>query len=199
MMNKPLRIGITGGIGSGKSTVTQIFKLLGIPVYDADSAAKRLMEENDELAKALKNNFGNKSFINGKLNRQYLADAVFGNDHLLKKINSLVHPVVAKDCDSWSMQYSSGYILKEAALLFETGTYHDLDEVLLVFSDQDTRIRRIKKRDPQRTSKQILNIIGQQMPANKAKDMADYIIYNDEEQMLIPQVLKIHSQLIKKT
>lgn len=198
MKSSLLRVGITGGIGTGKSTVTKIFKLLGVPVYDADTMAKRLMEEDDNLIAAIKEEFGSNSYSGGKLARQYLAKTVFGNELLLDKLNALVHPVVAKHFTNWTTQYSSGYILKEAALLFETASYLELNSVILVQSPLETRIERIKNRDPQRSSAQILSIIERQMPVEEAIGLADFIIKNDESQLLIPQVLHLHKKLIKK-
>ena len=198
MKNSPLRVGITGGIGTGKSTVTQIFKLLGVPVYDADTIAKNLMEEDEDLISSIKEAFGSDSYSSGKLDRQFLAEKVFGNEDLLEKLNALVHPVVAAHFAKWTNQFSDQFILKEAALLFETGSYHDLDYVILVQSPLETRLERIKSRDSQRSSEQILNIIERQMPVEEAIGLADFIIQNDESHMLIPQVLELQKKLIKK-
>lgn len=198
MNNSPLRVGITGGIGTGKSTVSLIFKLMGVPVYDADSMAKKLMVEDESLIASIKAEFGNETYVGGKLNRQFLAERVFKNAPLLEKLNALVHPAVAKHFTNWTTKYSSGYILKEAALLFETGSFQDLDYVILVRSPNETRIKRIKERDPQRSSEQILSIIDRQMTVDEALTLADFVIDNDESQMLIPQVLQLHNKLIKK-
>jgi dephospho-CoA kinase len=198
MKNSPLRVGLTGGIGTGKSTVALIFKSLGVPVYDADSMAKKLMEEDEELISSIKAEFGDETYVGDKLNRQFLAERVFNNEPLLAKLNAMVHPAVAEHFTNWTTQYSSGYILKEAALLFETGSYNELDYVILVQSPIETRIERIKKRDPQRSSEQILSIIERQMPVAKAVELADFVINNDETHMLIPQVLQLQNKLITK-
>ena len=198
MKNSPLRVGLTGGIGTGKSTVAQIFKLSGVPVYDADSMAKRLMEDDEELVASIKEEFGSSSYSAGKLNRQFLAERVFNNEQLLAKLNTIVHPFVAGHFDNWVNQLSNQYIIKEAALLFETGSYQELDYVILVQSPLETRINRVKYRDPQRSSEQILSIIERQIPVAEAIGLADFIINNDELQMLIPQVLELHMKLIKK-
>ena len=198
MKNSPLRVGLTGGIGSGKSTVAQIFKLLDVPVYDADSMARRLMEEDEELITAIKVEFGSNSYTAGKLDRQFLAERVFNNEQLLEKLNAIVHPYVAVHFGNWVNQFSDQYIIKEAALLFETGSYHELDYVILVQSPLETRIDRVKYRDPQRSSEQIISIIERQIPVEKAIGLADFIINNDESQMLIPQVLELQKKLIKK-
>jgi dephospho-CoA kinase len=196
MKNSPLRVGLTGGIGTGKSTVALIFELLGIPVYDADSMAKKLMEDDDDLIATIKEEFGNETYVGGKLNRQFLAEMVFNNEPLLAKLNAMVHPVVAEHFTNWTTQYSSGFILKEAALLFETGSYKELDYVILVHSPLETRVERIKNRDPQRSSEQILSIMERQMPVAEALELADFVINNDEGHMLIPQVLQLQTKLI---
>jgi dephospho-CoA kinase len=198
MKNSPLRVGLTGGIGTGKSTVALIFQLLAVPVYDADAMAKKLMEEDEDLISAIKEEFGNETYMGGKLNRQLLAERVFNNEPLLAKLNAIVHPAVAEHFTNWTTEYSSGYILKEAALLFETGSYHDLDYVILVQSPLDLRIKRIKNRDPQRSEEQILSIIERQMPFAEAMELADFVINNDEAHLLIPQVLQLQNKLIKK-
>jgi dephospho-CoA kinase len=198
MKNSPLRVGLTGGIGTGKSTVALIFELLAVPVYDADAMAKKLMEEDEDLISAIKEEFGNETYMGGKLNRQLLAERVFNNEPLLAKLNAIVHPAVAEHFTNWTTEYSSGYILKEVALLFETGSYHDLDYVILVQSPLDLRIKRIKNRDPQRSAEQILSIIERQMPFAEALALADFVINNDEAHLLIPQVLQLQNKLIKK-
>lgn len=169
-----------------------------IPVYDADSMAKSLMEKDIELIYNIKKEFGSDSYENGKLNRQFLAERVFKNTSLLAKLNAMVHPAVARDFSKWTNKFSAVYILKEAALLFETGSYRDLDFVILVESPLQTRIERIKNRDPQRSSEQIMNIIEKQIQVEEARELADFVIYNDESHMLIPQVLELQEQLIKK-
>ncbi len=198
MKISPLCVGLTGGIGSGKSTVSQIFILLGVPVYDADSMAKSLMEDDHELIMAIQQEFGVKAYNEGKLNRQFLAEKVFKEEQLIEKLNAIVHPAVARHFSNWVKQYSHKYILKEAALLFETGSYLKLDEVILVRSPLALRIGRIKNRDPQRSTEQIVDIIERQMPVEEAIGMANYIINNDETNLLIPQVLALHEKLIKK-
>ena len=197
MKNSPLRIGLTGGIGAGKSIVSEIFKLLAVPVYDADSMAKMLMEKDSDLITAIKEAFGIDSYIGRNVNRQFLAERVFNNAPLLEKLNAMVHPVVASHFDHWTKQFDNKYLLKEAALLFETGSYRELDKIILIQSPLEIRIERIKKRDPQRSSQQILNIIERQIPVDEALGLADYIITNDESTMLIPQVLNLQNELTK--
>jgi len=196
--NLLLRIGITGGIGSGKSTVARIFSLLGVPVYNADERAKWLMVHDENLISNIITQFGQDSYIDGQLNRQYLAEKVFKDELLVEKLNTLVHPAVASDFADWSSNYSSGYVLKEAALLFETGSYNELDATILVASPIELRIKRIEKRDPQRSREQIENIISRQIAIDEALSLADYVIDNDDSKLLIPQVLGLHRLTITK-
>lgn len=196
-MNKPYLVGITGGIGAGKSTITEIFKLLGVPVYDADSKAKNLMINDKELVQRIIQLFGEESYHNGDLNRKYLAERVFSSENETARLNALVHPAVARDFKSWSDQQSSVYILKEAALLFESGSYKELEKVILVSAPEELRISRVQKRDPQRSLGQIKNIIERQMDQVEALTQADEVIYNDESNLLIPQVIAIDKKIKK--
>ena len=198
MSNNLLRIGITGGIGSGKSTVAHIFSLLGVPVYNADDRAKWLMVNDDSLVSSIITEFGSDSYIDGQLNRQYLAEKVFKDEDLVKKLNALVHPAVASDFAGWSSEYNSGYVLKEAALLFETGSYLELDATILITAPFELRIKRIQNRDPQRSIEQIENIIARQIDVAKAKTLASYAIDNNESKLIIPQVLRVHNTIQKK-
>lgn len=191
-MNRPLHIGLTGGIGTGKSTVAEIFRLLGIPVYEADDRARKLMVTDSRLVEDIKALFGEEAYESGKLNRQYLAEEVFNNNEKLTQLNNMVHPAVATDFNNWCVEQNTNYIIKEAALLFETGSYRELDATIQVLSPIDMRIRRLRHRDPQRTEKQINQIINKQMAVDKARELTKLHIINDEEKMLIPQVLELH-------
>lgn len=194
-MNRPKLVGLTGGIGAGKSTVASIFKLLGVPVYDADGRAKSLMNTDQELVEAIQEVFGEAAYDNGKLNRAYLADRVFKSESATNKLNAMVHPAVARDFTRWASEQQAPYIIKEAALLFETDSYQQLACTILVVSSIELRMRRISHRDPQRSQEQIRNIIQRQLPVEQAMEFAQYCIYNDEQQLLLPQVLAIHEQL----
>lgn len=193
---KPLQIGITGGIGSGKSTVCRVFRTLGVPVYDADSRAKVVMTSDVILIESIKKEFGSLSFReDGSLNSPYLAESVFGNADRLELLNRLVHPVVARDYENWvSAQQGKPYVIKEAALLFESGSYHKLDLTGLVFAPESVRLRRVMYRDPFRTEKQVKDIMARQLPQDKARMLADFIIVNDDVQPVLPQVLLLHQQ-----
>lgn len=192
-----LKVGITGGIGSGKSTVCRIFQLLGIPVYSADDRAKWLMEHESGLKSKIAAEFGQEAYTQeGALNRKYLADQVFSNPEKVKKINSMVHPAVGLDFENWAKEQNSPYVLKEAALLFETGSASQLDKLINVSSPLKVRVARVLMRDPHRSEAQINSIIDQQMPDEKKNELADFVIKNAENKLLIPQVLEIHQKLL---
>jgi dephospho-CoA kinase len=196
--HKPFLVGITGGIGSGKSTVARIFSILGIPIYYADERAKWLMANDPELKKQILNNFGSESYSEeGVLNRAFLASKVFSDEEKVKIINALVHPAVGADFEKWAHDQNSPYVLKEAALLFETGSYKDLDKVINVSSPIKIRISRVLMRDPHRNEKQVNDIIDKQLPDEEKNKLADFVIKNTDNKMLIPQVLEIHKQLLK--
>ncbi len=198
--NTPILVGITGGIGAGKSTVAKVFNTLGIPVYFADERAKWLMANDPELISDIKKAFGEKAYLdNGELNKPFLAGEVFSDLEKTKTINGLVHPAVRKDFQEWAGQQNSPYVLKEAALLFETGSYKELDKVIHVSSPLKIRINRILLRDPHRSEEQINAIIDRQFADEKKNKMADFVIRNKENKMLIPQVLDIHEKLLLST
>jgi len=188
-------VGITGGIGSGKSTVCKIFETLGIPVYQADDRAKYLMQHDAQLISSIKKTFGEKSYENSVLNRTYLAKVIFSDAKQTAKINALVHPVVGRDFELWLEDQSSYYVIKEAALMIESDSYKQLDFLINVFSPLETRISRIQKRDPQRSLEEINGIINKQVSEEERAKLADVIINNNNENLLIPQVLSIHKQL----
>lgn len=197
-MTRPLLIGLTGGIGSGKSLVAKIFSCLGIPVYGADSGAKRLMNSDSILIEAIKKEFGNSAYLtNGVLNRDFMAATVFNDEAKLNKLNSLVHPRVKSDNEEWIKTNSEKkYLIKEAALLFESGSYRSLDKVIVVSAPEEVRIARVLQRDPHRTKSELLKIIASQMSEEEKINRADYVIINDESELLIPQVLKLHERFI---
>ena len=194
-MSAPLQIGITGGIGSGKSLVCRIFSCLGIPVYDSDRRAKALMTTDGILISQIRKEFGDLSYDDHGLNRGYIAEVVFKDKDKLEKLNQLVHPRVGADYSLWLSQHqNSPYILKEAALLYETGSYRQLDRVIMVYADEDVRVRRVVARDKHRTYEQVKEIMKQQWPDEEKKKRADYVLLNDESVLLIPQVLGLHDK-----
>ena len=193
-----LRVGITGGIGTGKSTISRIFELLGVPVYDADSKAKWLMANSPMLKTSIIALFGEESYQGDEVNREYLAEAVFSNEKSLNKLNALVHPAVAADFTTWCANKETNYVLKEAALLIESGSYRELDKLIVVAAPDQLRISRVLARDRQRSREQINQIINKQIEPGKAKSYADFIIHNDESNLIIPQVLSIHQKIMIK-
>lgn len=196
-MKETLQIGITGGIGSGKSLVCRIFNLLGVPVYDADSRAKSLMTTDGILVSQIKKEFGTLSFrADGSVNREYLAEHVFSDPEKLKKLNQLVHPRVGEDYAQWVKEQRSVYVLKEAALLFEAKSNTALDKIIVVSAPEALRIKRVLLRDKHRTEEQVKDIIRNQLMEEEKLKLADYIIINDETKALIPQVLQLHQQFL---
>jgi len=195
-VNTPLQIGITGGIGSGKSLVCKIFQQLGAPVYDADSHAKNLMTTDGILISGIKKEFGDLAYnSDSSLNREYLADHVFNDQHKLNLLNSLVHPRVGEDYYQWVKKHQhKNYVIKEAALLFEAGSYKTLDKIIVVHAPEALRIQRVLSRDKHRTVEQIKGIVEKQMPEEEKMKRADYLIVNDETRLIIPQVMDLHKQ-----
>ncbi len=190
-----LRIGLTGGLGSGKTTVARIFEVLGIPVYYADVAAKRIMNEDENIKVSVINTFGREAYKDGELNRQYLADIVFSNADKLDLLNSIVHPVTLKDAEEWIKKQTSPYIIKEAALLFESGSHQKLDYVIGVKSPLDLRISRAMKRD-EISRDEVMARMNKQMSEETKLSLSDFVITNDEEQLVLPQVLQLHEKFI---
>ncbi|MBS1554567.1 MAG: dephospho-CoA kinase [Bacteroidetes bacterium] len=195
---KPLQIGITGGIGSGKSLVCKIFVCLGIPVYDADSRAKSIMTTDGILVQQIKSEFGDLAYdAHGGLNRRYLSSAVFNNPEKLNKLNQLVHPRVAEDGENWTReQIGHKYVLREAALLFESGSFKKMDKVIVVTAPEPLRVKRVLARDPQRTEEDVLKIIRSQLSEEEKTKLADFVLRNDETELLVPQVIKLHHQFL---
>lgn len=193
-----LQVGITGNIGSGKSLVCRIFQCLGVPIYDADSRAKNLMTTDGILVSQIKKEFGNLSYrSDGSLDRTYISQATFGQRERLEKLNSLVHPRVAEDYAVWTKQQATNrYVLREAALLYEAGAYKTVDKMIVVSAPEELRVQRTLARDKHRTKEDIYAIIKNQWPEDEKVKRADYIIYNDDQRMVIPQVLSLHVQFI---
>jgi len=190
------QVGITGGIGAGKSLICKVFATLGVPIYEADSKARWLMENNQALRQKITDAFGVESYTTTGLNRPYLAQQVFHDASQGALLDSLVHPCVAEDYQKWVAGHTSvPYLLNEAALLFEAGRYKTLDKVIAVFAPIPLRITRVQKRDPQRTAGEIQGIIQKQWTDEQKIALADFVIHNDEVQPLLPQILAIHAQL----
>lgn len=192
-----LKIGITGGIGVGKSVVTKIFKVLGIPTYDADREAKDIMVKNNGVRQSLMQTFGKEVYFeDGSLNREWLGKRVFSDAEELKKLNAIVHPAVIKDGEDWAAAQTSIYSVKEAALLFESGSYKALDFTILVVSPLELRIERVMQRDKV-DREEVLRRINKQMPEEEKEKLSDCIVYNDDEHSLIEQVMELHQKFIQ--
>lgn len=197
-----LRIGLTGGIGSGKTTVSRIFEVLGIPVYYADDAAKRLMNEDENLHRSLEEHFGAGIFEEDKLNRKALAELVFRSPEKTALLNSIVHPVTISDAENWMNKVADNgnektpYAIKEAALIFESGAQQKLDYVIGVNAPYKLRLQRAMARD--KLSKEgVEERMARQMDETKKMKLCHFIITNDEEQLLIPQVIELHRKLLE--
>lgn len=193
-----LKVGITGGIGTGKSFVSKIFKTMGIPFYDADLEAKLIMVKDNNIRSALVKAFGPETYFeDGSLNRVYLSKQVFDNSQRLEMLNNIVHPAVIRAGVDWSNAQNGPYSLKEAALLYESGSYKKLDYTILVTAPQELRIARVMKRDKV-SREEVLNRIQKQMPEEEKLKFADFVIHNDEQQPLLPQIINIHHTLLKR-
>lgn len=194
----PLKVGITGGIGSGKSTVARIFATLGVPVYDADSRAKGVMTTDGILVEQIKKEFGTLAYrSSGELDRAFIASVVFKDPEKLNRLNALVHPRVRQDFAQWvRMHAAAPYVLKEAALLYETGSADELDAMIVVTAPTALRVQRVIQRDTHRTREAVGEIIKNQMPDEEKVKRADYVIQNDESMPVIPRVLEIHRLLM---
>ena len=197
-VNKIKRIGLTGGIGSGKSTVAKLFELLQIPVYYADERAKYLMHHHSEVRKAIIALFGEAAYDEQQqLNRSYIASKAFTDKSLLTKLNEIVHPAVFADLEAWYFKQNSPYVIKEAALIFETIMHQQLDKIIVVTAPEELRIQRLQKRD-QSSIEQIKQRMANQLPEAEKLAKADFVVYNDETQFLITQVLAIDEVLRKE-
>lgn len=190
-----LKIGLTGGIGSGKSSVVGIFNVLGIPVFDSDLYAKLVMETDHELAASIKKTFGEESYTGEKLNRSYIANLVFNDPYKLEQLNALVHPAAIMEANNWMAKQTTPYIIKEAALLFEAGSAANLDYIIGVSSPGHLRIKRVMERDSL-TREQVTSRMNRQMDEEAKMKLCDSIIINDEQQLLVPQVLALHEKFI---
>ncbi|MBS1592421.1 MAG: dephospho-CoA kinase [Bacteroidetes bacterium] len=193
-----LKIGITGGIGSGKSTVAKMFQTLGIPVFNADDAAKTIMNEDKELKEKIIQTFGAATYTNGILNRKYLAHIVFNNAFELEKLNALVHPAAIAKGIKWAAQQNAPYIIKEAALMFEAGSAFNLNYVIGVSAPQHLRIQRAMQRD-NILREEVLARMNKQIDETIKMKLCDFVIVNDEQQMVILQVLQLHQQFLAIT
>jgi dephospho-CoA kinase len=192
-----LKIGITGNIGGGKTTVSKIFEILQVPVFYADDAAKKVMVEDQILIDELKKTFGHEAYFNdGALNRKYIADIVFNNEDQLKKLNAIVHPAVFRAFDTWTANVKNApYVMKEAALLFESSSYKMCDYSIMVTAPLVLRVQRVMARNGL-TREEVESRNARQFSEEKKTELADYVIRNDDTELVIPQVLELHRQFL---
>ncbi len=192
-----LKIGLTGGMGSGKTTVSKIFSVLGIPVFYADDVAKNIMNEDAALRQNIINTFGIEAYVNNTLNRKYIANIVFNDRYKLDRLNALVHPVTLAAADKWFNLQTSPYVIKEAALMFEAGAAAHLDYVIGVYAPQHLRLQRVMQRDSS-TREQVLARMNSQIDETIKMKLCDFVIINDERQAVLPQVLLLHQKLLNE-
>lgn len=191
------KIGITGGIGSGKTTVCKIFEALGIPIYYADDRAKAIMVEDQQLIEDIQIAFGKESYMDAHLNRKHLAQIVFRDEKQLEILNNIVHPALGRDYINWhSQQKNVPYTLKEAAILFEMGAYKSMDKIITVYAPLELRIQRVIERDGV-DRKSVLDRVSKQMDDDEKVKLSDFVVHNDGEQSLVHQVYAIHKKLLK--
>ena len=190
----PKIIGLTGGIGSGKSRVVALFNTLGIPCYIADIEAKRLMNNQSEVKAAIVNLFGEQAYIDGGLNRNYLSQIVFANPEKLKELNAIVHPAVAQDFSAWMEQQKSPFVIKEVAILFETGGYKNVDKTILITAPETIRIKRVMLRDGV-TAEDVKARMRHQWTDAQREPLADYVIDNIDWEETAEEVKKLYHTL----
>lgn len=196
-INKPKIIGITGGIGSGKTTAAKYFEALGFPLYNSDQRARMIQNNNPEVIQAIKNVFGDESYTSEGMNRPYIASKTFKDNELLQQLNAIVHPAVFKDFKDWIEQQNTDFVIKEAAILIESGSYKDCDLIISVIADQEIRITRTIERDGL-TREQVEARMKNQLSDEERKEYSDYIIDNSQDLMHLQKQVKNLAAIIKK-
>ncbi len=194
----PQTVGLTGGIGAGKSVVAKLFAVLGVPVFNSDDVSKSLLSSDEAVIDKVKAAFGSESYHDGKPDRAFLASKVFTSDEERKKLNAIMHPAVARAFEHWlGQKRTAPYVLKEAAILFETGIAKELDAIILVIAPAAIRIARVMERDGTTTA-QVEDRMKAQWSDEKKIALSDYIIKNDGVEALIPQILHFHNTILGK-
>jgi dephospho-CoA kinase len=193
----PFKVGLTGGIGSGKSIVARIFEVLGVPVYYADEEARKLYTSDPSLKEQIIAHFGTASYVEGQLDRKYIADIVFNDKAKLELLNSLVHPATIRNAENWLKAQTTPYAIKEAALIYESGSQRDLDLVIGVFAPASVRIQRVMARDKV-SEDEVRKRMGNQLEDRILRRLCDLTIENDDRQLVIPQVLEIHQHILSR-
>lgn len=199
MADKPLIVGITGGIGSGKTTVAKIFEKMGIPIYIADEKSRERTATDPRIKSYIQETYGNELFdSDGSLKRKVLGEIVFPDKDKLKALNEVIHPIVAEDFKDWLAQQNAPYILKEAAVLFESGTYNDCDYIIVVVAPRELRIKRVMERSGL-TREEIESRMNHQWSDDDKIALSDFVIRNGEDDALMPQIFEIHEDLKRST
>jgi dephospho-CoA kinase len=193
-----MKIGITGGIGSGKTSVCRVFNVLGVPVFSADLEARKIMDTDYNIIEKVRTIAGKDVYSTGTLNRKELAELIFNDENLLREINGVVHPVIFKNFLSWEKSVSAAYVIMEAAILFESGASELVERVITVVAPVEERIDRVVRRNNM-TREQVLDRIKNQMDDNEKIRLSDYVIYNSEHEMIMPSILKIHEEILSLT
>ncbi|MCE2496000.1 MAG: dephospho-CoA kinase [Flavobacteriales bacterium] len=192
-----IKVGLTGGIGSGKTMVAGVFEHLGIPIYHADDRAKRLYVTDEKLKSEVIDLLGPKAYVDGRLNRPWIAERVFNDQELLERLNQLVHPAVGRDFYAWIEEQNAPYIVKEVAIMFESGAHLALDEVVLVSAPEEVRIERVMKRDGLSPA-EIRQRMARQWTEEQRRRNSQHEIINDGHHLVLPQILKLHEDLIRR-
>lgn len=190
-----LKLGVTGGIGSGKTTVCKVFKALGIPVFSTDPEAREIMNSNPEIKEKINFVAGKDLYTGGSLDRQELASLIFNDSLLLQKVNSIVHPAVSANFVKWVKVQAAPYVIMEAAILFESGASKFVDKVASVVAPEEERVNRVIIRN-NLTRQQVLERIRNQITDEERMKLSDYVIFNSENDMILPVILKIHEEIL---
>jgi dephospho-CoA kinase len=193
-----MKLGITGGIGSGKTSVCRVFNVLGIPVFSADAEAREIMDSDFEIIEKVKGIAGKNIYESGSLDRIELARLIFNNEDLLKQINAVVHPVIFNHFSIWEKTVSAPYVIMEAAILFESGASKLVDRKVTIVAPVEERIERVVRRN-NLTREEVISRINNQMDDEGKIRLSDYVIYNSEHEMIIPSILKIHEEIMALT
>jgi len=195
LRNSGMKLGVTGGIGSGKTTVCRVFNVLGIPVFSADPAANKIIDTNADIIRGINSLAGKDLYPDGSLDRSLLASMIFNDKSFLGKINSLVHPVVFDNFERWAKEQNAPYVIMEAAILFESGASKLVDKVVTIIAPMEERMERVIKRN-KLSRDQVMDRINNQMDDESKTKLSDYIIHNSENDMIIPAILKIHEDIL---
>jgi len=195
--NRPLKVALTGGIGSGKSTVARVFRVLKVPIFDADREAKLILANDPDVIVEVKSAFGEKAYVDGSPNKQFLADIVFSDQKMRSKLNGIIHPAVARSFESFCRTHSDcEYVIKEAAITIETGAYQSMDSVILVTAPEQLRVERVVRRD-QTNPEKVRGRMKAQWTDERKRPYAQFEVVNDDQTPVIPAVLQIHNALLR--